>query len=112
MFSKGIMRDGGIDITLKNNPDHILAPDDWNMVMGVKLKKISLEEYVTWYKNLIITRWETRRQEFIDLAQKGMGEDIKLKCFCPNKDKGCHAYYASKFMNKLVALLQKKSSKD
>lgn len=99
MFSKGTMRDEGIDITLKNNPSHFLSPDDWDMVMKARFGKISREEYKTWYLNLIRDRWESRRQEFLDLAKEGLHKDIKLKCFCSVHNNRCHAFIAASFMN-------------
>jgi len=107
MFTKGPIKGDGIDITLRNNSDHFLAPNDWDMVMGVKFGKISVEEYKTWYMNLIRSRWETRKEEFIALAKEGIDKDIKLKCFCLKKFKGCHAHLASKFMNAIVDKLNK-----
>lgn len=105
MFSKGVMRDKGIDITLKNNPNHVLAPDNWDMVLGVKFGKVSNEEYYNYYTNLIRSRWVTRKQEFIDLAKQGMQSDIKLKCFCPKNTPYCHADIAAKFLNNLAKKL-------
>jgi hypothetical protein len=106
MFFKGLMKDRGIDITIKNNPDHVLAPDSWDMVLAIKFKKISNEKYKEYYLNLIKKRWETRKSEFIELAKKGAKEDIKLRCFCPMKDKFCHCYLAAAFMNKLIEKLK------
>jgi hypothetical protein len=102
MFFKGVMKDRGIDITIKNNPDHVLAPDSWEKVLNVKFGKISPQEYKDYYLNLIKQRWSTRKEELIDLAKKGAKEDIKLKCFCSQKDKFCHCYLASEFLNKLI----------
>lgn len=105
MFSKGVMKNKGIDITIKNNPGHVLAPDNWDKVLGVKFGKIPRQEYKTYYLNLIRERWTTRKQEFVDLAKIGAKEDIKLKCFCPMKDKFCHCYLAADFMNMLIKKL-------
>jgi len=102
MFSKGTMKDDGIDITIKNNPDHVLSPNDWDMVMKARFGKISDEEYKTWYLNLIRERWDTRKKEFLEMAKEGVEKDIKLKCFCSTHNKGCHAYIAADFMNALV----------
>ena len=102
MFSKGVLKDEGIDITIKNNPGHILSPDSWDMVLDSKFNKISEEEYRNYYHNLLKARWETRKQEFLDLARDGIDKEIKLKCFCPIKEKGCHAHLAAKFMNTIV----------
>ena len=109
MFSKGTMRDRGIDITIKNNPDHILSPDNWEKVLAARFKKISKEEYKTYYLNLLGERWEIRKQEFLDLARKGIKEDIKLKCFCAPSEKICHAFIAAEFMNAIVRRLQNTS---
>lgn len=102
MFSKGVLKDRGIDITIKNNPNHVLAPDNWERVLDVKFGKITPQEYKDYYLNLIKERWVTRKKEFIELAKKGAKEDIKLKCFCPMKIKYCHCYLAAAFMNKLI----------
>lgn len=107
MFKKGKIRDNGIDITIKNNPDHFLSPSDWNMVMGVKLGRIEPEEFRNWYKNLIQERWKERKQEFIDLAKEGIDKEIVLKCFCPMKDKHCHAYIAADVMNGIIKAIKK-----
>ena len=105
MFHKGVMKDHGIDITIKNNPNHVLSPDSWDMVLNVKFKKISYEEYKAYYLNLLKVRWESRKEEFKELARRGAKEDIKLRCFCQMKDKFCHCYLASAFMNKLIEKL-------
>lgn len=102
MFYKGTLRDSGIDITIKNNPKHVLSPDSWEKVMGVKFNKITYTEYKDYYLELIRSRWVTRKDEFLELAKKGAKEDIKLLCFCPVKDRFCHGYIAANFMNKLV----------
>jgi hypothetical protein len=106
MFSKGTIKDKGIDITLKNNPEHVLAPDDWNKVLDVKFQKMDVEEYKTWYSNLIRKRWDTRKPEILSLAKEGMNKDIKLKCFCPKNTPYCHAEIAAKFLNNLIAKLR------
>jgi hypothetical protein len=106
MFSKGVIRDEGIDITIKNNAEHFLAPDNWDMVIGVKFGKISKEEFKTYYLNLLRKRWATRKEEFVDLARKNFTEDIVLKCFCPKGTPYCHAQLASDFMNALTEKLK------
>ena len=106
MFIKGLMKDNGIDITIKNNPGHILAPDDWGMVMDVKFGKISSEAYKTYYLELLKKRWVTRKDEFIELARQGTEQDIVLRCYCPKTDTFCHAYLAAKFMNNLVGRMK------
>lgn len=106
MFYKGTMKEDGIDITIKNNPEHVLAPDDWDMVMGVKFDKVTPKEYKKWYNDLIRKRWKNRKAEIIALAKEGMRKDIKLKCFCPNTCDYCHANLAADFLNKLGSKLQ------
>jgi len=105
MFVKGTMKDEGIDVTIKNNPDHVLAPNNWDMVLDVKFGKISTDEYKTWYHNLIRERWKTRQKEIMDLAREGKSKDIVLKCFCPKNTEYCHALLAAEFMNALVKKL-------
>ena len=105
MFQKGTMRDSGahsIDITIKNNPDHVLAPDDWDMVMKVKFEKITPEEYKKWYASLLKKRWNTRRKEFTDLLKEGKENTVILKCFCSKNVEHCHAYFASNFLNSIL----------
>lgn len=106
MFERSGMKSDGIDITLKNNPDHVLAPDDWDKVLDAKFGKISPEEYKNWYSNLMRERWKSRRKEIIDLARQGMNKDIKLKCFCLKNAKICHADLAASFLNNLIKKLQ------
>ena len=104
MFLRGTMKSDGIDVTIKNNPGHVLAPDSWDMVMGVRFGKVKPKEYEEWYQNLIRKRWEERKLEFIALAKEGKDKDIRFKCYCPLGTKYCHAEIAVKFMN---ALMQK-----
>jgi hypothetical protein len=106
MFSKGTLKEKGVDITLKNNPGHVLSPDDWDKVLDVKFGKISVEEYKTWYTNLLRDRWISRRDEIVSLAKEGLLNDIKLKCFCPKNTPYCHAEIAAKFLNNLVSKLK------
>jgi len=102
MFSKGLMKSNGIDITIKSNPGHVLSPDDWTMVLDVKFGKISPEAYKTYYLELLKKRWVTRKDEFVALARQGAEQDILLKCYCPRTDTFCHAFLAAKFMNNLI----------
>jgi len=109
MFRKGTIKDTGIDITYKNNPEHVLAPNDWNMILDVKFGKIDEEEYKNWYTNLIRDRWQSRREEILSLAKEGLHKDITLKCFCPKNVSYCHADIAAKFLNNLIKKLQDKN---
>jgi len=105
MFEKGTMKDSGIDVTLKNNPKHVLAPDDINILLDFKFNKIGSERFKEYYHALLKNRWETRKEEFLDLARRGKTEDIKLKCPCSNDYVDCHANLAARFLNKLVSKL-------
>jgi hypothetical protein len=106
MFSKGGIKEDGLDITIKNNPDHFLSPNDWDMVSKARCGKISVNEYKTWYLNLIRARWVTRQEEFKELAKEGLTRDIKLLCFCPKTSPFCHAKMAADFMNALAKKMQ------
>jgi len=105
MFKKGPIKGDGIDITIKNNPDHFLAPNDWDMVLKARFGKISTSEYKQWYLNLLRSRWETRKEEFKELALQGANKDVKLKCYCSSNSPYCHAKIAAEFMNALVKKL-------
>jgi hypothetical protein len=102
MFLRGSIKEDGVDITIKNNPNHFLAPNDWDMVLKARCGKISGEEYKKWYLNLIKDRWTTRQDEFKALAQEGLTKDIKLLCFCSKYSSYCHAKIAADFMNALA----------
>ena len=110
MFKKGTMKQDGIDITIRNNPGHVLSPDDWSKVMAVRLGRISPEEYTQYYKGLLKRRWDERRQEIIDLAKEGMLKDIRLKCYCPDSTKYCHAHIAARFLNGVADKMLKQVS--
>jgi len=110
MFKKGTMKQDGIDITIRNNPGHVLAPDDWGKVAAVRFGKITEREYTEWYKDLLKRRWDSRRQEIIDLAKEGMLKDIRLKCYCPQSATYCHAHTAARFLNGIVDRLLKQAS--
>jgi hypothetical protein len=110
MFRKGTLKEEGIDITLRNNPNHVFAPNDWDMVLDIKFGKISVEEYKNWYTNLIRDRWESRRKEIIDLAKTGVDKEVVLKCFCPRNTEYCHAEIAASFLNNLIGKLRCRST--
>lgn len=110
MFKKGTMKQEGIDITIRNNPTHVLAPDDWSKVMAVRFNKITPNDYSEYYKGLLKKRWEERRQEIIDIAKEGMFKDVILKCYCPQSARYCHAHTASRFLNGIVEKMLKQAS--
>lgn len=103
MFSKGVMRDKGIDVTPRGNPGHVLVPDDMDMFRKVKLHMISPQEFEKWYRELFIGRWNGgRKNEIVELVERGKREEIKLLCPCPHKEKHCHANLAAKYLNQLI----------
>jgi len=112
MFRKGTMKQQGLDITIKGNPGHVLAPDDWGKVMAVRLGRMDGEEYTEYYKGLLKRRWETRRGEFIELAKEGMEKEVVLKCYCPDSAAYCHAHAAARFMNGLVGKLRARKDRE
>jgi hypothetical protein len=104
MFSKGTMRDEGIDVTPRGNPGHVLVPDDIDMFRKGKLHIIAPEEFEKWYRNLFVERWNSgRKDEIMQLMAQGKKEDIKLCCFCPNREEHCHANLAAKYLNQLIS---------
>lgn len=105
MFTKGTMKDDGIDVTLRNNPEHVLAPDDINIVRDFKFDKIEPDEFKKYYLNLLKDRWDTRRVEFLNLVKVGKVQEVKLKCTCLKSSESCHADLASKFLNGLLKKL-------
>lgn len=111
MFIKGTVKDkDGIDITLRNSPEHFLAPDDEGMEIRARLDIISSEEYKRYYLGLLKSRWEARKTEFIELAKQGLSETIPLKCYCGKRSSTCHSVIAAEFMNNLVEKLPKAPS--
>ncbi len=109
MFLKGsVIKDkDGIDITLKNNPEHVLAPDDESMEIRARIDLVSPDDYRKHYLSLLRNRWETRKPEFIDLAKQGISDPVHLNCYCARTSKTCHSVIASEFMNSLVERLRK-----
>ena len=99
------MKDTGIDITLRNNSSHILAPDNPEIVRDFKFEKIDSDSFKAYYLTLLKDRWDTRRGEFLELAKRGKSKDIRLKCTCSKCMADCHANLAAKFLNKLITKL-------
>lgn len=85
-----------VDITVKNNPTHILAPT-WAMVMGLKASLITWEEYVQQYVELVMTRVANGSRLLFELAEKSDNENVVLVCFCEDK-KRCHRSLAENLL--------------
>ena len=66
-----------LDITVKGNPNHILAPT-WVMVRRYMAKEITDAEYTKEYYALLKSRWSGRKQEFYDITKN----DVVLVCYC------------------------------
>jgi uncharacterized protein YeaO (DUF488 family) len=90
-----------IDITVKNNKNHVLAPT-WDMVMELKNGKISWEEYKAKYIGLLEKRFRTRKKEFESLIQMEQAKEIYwFVCFCKDEN-FCHRKLAKEFIEKLA----------
>jgi uncharacterized protein YeaO (DUF488 family) len=90
-----------IDITVKNNRNHVLAPT-WELVMSFKNKKISWEEYKKEYTALLNQRFKTRMKEFEVLIQMARStETYWFVCFCKDEN-FCHRKLAKEFIEKLA----------
>lgn len=90
-----------IDITVKNNKNHVLAPT-WELVMGMKNGKISWPQYEEGYTRLLNERLRTRRPEFVQLIERSKKQDIVLVCFCTD-ERYCHRRLAKEFLDRLAA---------
>jgi uncharacterized protein YeaO (DUF488 family) len=75
-----------LNITVKNG-DKTFAPT-WNMVMGVKNKTMTEEEYSSRYINLMTESYKNNSKRWHDLLTK---DKLILGCFCP-KGTFCHRY--------------------
>ena len=108
MFSKGLKaKEAGIDITFRNNPGHVLSPDNSDILLQSRFGKLPPGQLKKYYLDLLVSRFKSRKSEFIQLAREGMNKDIKLLCYCGKKEQECHAKYAADFMNLLIAKLKK-----
>lgn len=94
-----------LDITVKNNPGHVLAPT-WDMVNNFKSGKISWEIYKEKYIQLLRERWRSRKNEFIEIIEKGKTKTIVLLCFCSDETK-CHRSIAKEILEKIHKSLKK-----
>ena len=85
-----------IDISVKNNPEHVLAPT-WDIVKDFKNNKISWKKYKKKYIKLLDKRYITRKDEFIELIKLGKKKVIYLACFCKDP-KICHRTLAKAYL--------------
>lgn len=89
-----------LDITVKNNPSHVLSPT-WDMVMSYKRGKITWEKYREEYYSLLRKRWKTRKDEFLQIIKTAEQQDVYLACFCKNED-FCHRSLAREILLKIA----------
>lgn len=87
-----------LDITVKGKDSigKIFAPT-WNIVTELKSGKITEEVYTKAYYNLLIDRWKTNNNAFINLVNNAKKDDITLVCFCASGT-FCHRYLLAKFL--------------
>jgi uncharacterized protein YeaO (DUF488 family) len=89
-----------VDITVKNNPNHVLAPT-WGLVRDLQRGVISWDVYKKAYMDLLRKRWKNGRQEeFVRLAQESIGIVMVLVCFCQDETR-CHRSLAKKALEKV-----------
>jgi len=94
-----------IDITVKNNKNHVLAPT-WDIVLGLKNGRIGWNEYKRRYINLLYDRLEKRYDEFLNILKIAEKKDIVLVCFCAD-ERYCHRILAKEFLEKLKVVDRK-----
>ncbi len=82
-----------LDITLRSAlPEgRCLAPDDWNMVNGVKDGTISWEDYSTYYRTLIWERYMADPTPFLYILLR---PSMTLCCYCTDHEQ-CHRTLAA-----------------
>lgn len=83
-----------LNITVKSG-DKIFAPE-WNMVMQHKQRKISDEEYIKRYVNLMRKSLRENPQKWEDLIRR---ERVVLTCYC-QEGKFCHRVLLAKMLEK------------
>jgi len=88
-----------MDITVKNNPTHVLAPT-WGIVMEFKRGKITWDEYKKRYIALLIERYKMRKDEFINIIKLSRQYNVVLTCFCRDPNQ-CHRSLAKEFLDSL-----------
>ena len=89
-----------LDITIINNPNHVLSPT-WHMVIKFKANKTSWPEYERQYKALMRERWKERRDDILSIVAIAKEKDIYLVCFCAD-ERYCHRRLAKEFIDELI----------
>ncbi len=91
-----------LDITAKDNPEHFLSPT-WEMIWDFKNGKISWKKYKEKYVELLENRFDTRKEEFIELAKTALERPVVFRCYCPN-ERYCHRSLAKKAIERIQKL--------
>ena len=94
-----------LDITVKDDPEHILSPT-WQMVQDFKNGNITWKEYKQQYVTLLERRFKTRKQEFIALTKMAMAHPVYFRCYCPS-DETCHRSIAKRAIERLMMVIRK-----
>lgn len=91
-----------VDISVKNNPKHVLAPT-WDMVLGFQRGTITWDQYVEKYMDLLRSRWANGRAEDIrELARESKYRTLVLLCFCADETR-CHRSLAKAALELVLA---------
>lgn len=99
MIKLGRIGEFGLDITVKGNKSHVLAPT-WCIVNNYKDGRIGWDEYEKAYIKLLNLRYKTRKKEFDDLIKIAKQGELVLLCFCKNEE-FCHRRLAKEYLEKL-----------
>lgn len=86
-----------LDVTVKNG-ESPFAPT-WDLVMGIKSKKYTEEEYTEKYYQLMRERYRTNRSAFDDVLKK---DRVVFACMCPYGS-FCHTVLLADIFVKLGA---------
>ena len=87
------------DITVKTKEHPEFCPT-WNMVMGIKNRTMSEEEYTNEYRTLMVNSWKNKKYAWIDLLAR---DTVTLVCFC-KKGSFCHRYLLADYLVKCGAI--------
>lgn len=86
-----------LDTTVKTS-DGLFAPT-WDIVMGIKNKKITEEEYRKQYLQLLRKSYTTKKEQWKEILAK---ESVTFVCFCKKGD-FCHRLILAEIFQRLGA---------
>lgn len=89
----------GLDITVKSGKGigKLFAPT-WDMVMGVKQRRITVAEYTERFLNLLRERYRQDEAAFIDVLK---WEQVVLLCYC-RPGEFCHRHLVVNVLEKVA----------